>query len=569
MKKIVFSLLILGVSTVSLGQNLDWAKQFVGSGNTFCRSIALDHSGNVFTTGSFDDTLIADMDTGYYPIGSKGRGDIYLSKRSATGALLWIHSFGNYENDAGLSVAVDSIGNVFITGYFADTIDFDPGVGVSNLISQKWYSGTFICKYDPSGNFLWARQIGSGGVYYITSMSASNNGTVYLFGKFSDTVDFDPGTGVSLLYSSKRDNMFVAKYNTSGHFRWAKNLESAGGNEPSMIYLDEMENVYIAGSFSDTTDFDPGQGKYELTPHSYREDIFIEKLDSSGNFLWVSQFGGPEEAIANDVTVDKNGNVYSTGSFSGRVDFDPGPDSSFLKTDSLRNTDAFVSKLNSSGQFVWAKKIGSFPYLEVGYSLVSDNMGNIYTTGVFSGTSKLQPGYDSSYVSAGILKWEDLYLNKLDAQGNFLWTRQIGGNSSDFSSDIAIDPNNHIYLTGHFHDDLDFDMRTSGYDLFSLVAWDGFIARLEPSSIGISEIQTASSVSIYPNPFEDFFSIDLGKKYESIEVTITDISGKTILQEYHLNVSNFRIHPTLNSGVYLVSVRTNSTTNQFFKVIRK
>ncbi len=569
MKKIIFTLFILGISKVSPGQTLDWAKQLVGTGNLFSLSMAVDHLGNVFTTGSFDDTLIADMDTGYYPIGSNGRGDIYLSKRSATGALLWIHSFGNYENDAGLSVAVDSIGNVFISGYFADTIDFDPGVGVSNLISHKWYSGTFICKYDPSGNFLWARQIGSRGIYFITSMSASNNGNVYLFGKFSDTVDFDPGPGITQLYSSKRDNMFVAKYNASGHFRWAKNLESAGGNEPSIIYLDEMENVYIAGSFSDTTDFDPGQSKYELTPYSYREDIFIEKLDSSGNFLWVSQFGGPEDAIANDVTVDKNGNVFSTGSFAGKVDFDPGPDSSFLKTDSIRNTDAFVSKLNSSGQFVWAKKIGSFPYLEVGYSLVSDNMGNIYTTGVFNGTSTLQPGNDSSYVSAGILKWEDIYLNKLDAQGNFLWTRQIGGESKDYSSDIAIDPNNLIYLTGHFGDDLDFDMTTSGYHLFSLVAWDGFVAKLDPTKVGIPKTPIIPKVFPYPNPFENLITFDLGYEYESIEVSLTDANGRVILKKHYSNTSAISLYPSVSSGLYLVSIETNSSPTYFFKVIRK
>lgn len=568
MKIPILILVIFGTVTVVSAQSLDWVKQFEGTGNVFSRSMAVDNAGNIFTTGSFDDTLFVDTDTAYYPIISQGNKDIYLSKRSPTGELLWLRDFGATGNDAGLSVATDSVGNVYISGYFSDTLDFDPGVDSTHLISQKGYYGVFVGKYDPLGNLLWAKQLGDGEIYFVTSMSASKDGTVYLFGTFSDTLDLDPGPSVASLYSSKRDNMFVAKYSASGRFKWAINIESSGGNEATGIHLDEVENIFIAGSFSDTTDFDPGAGKHELVPYSYREDVFIAKLDSTGNFLWASQFGGPEDAIARDLTVDENGNVYSTGSFAGKVDFDPGPDSSFLETDSIKNTDAFISKLNSAGEFVWANRIGSYPYLEEGYSLVADGFGNIYTTGVFNRTSDLQPGSDSIYISAGILGWEDIYLNKLDPQGNYLYTKQIGGNGKDFTADITMDRYNHIYLTGHFHDQLDFDMSRSGYNLLCVDAWDGFVAKLDPSGIGITETPMGAGVFPYPNPFEDLLTIDLGHDYGKIEVTIRDAYGRLVLTQDRFNERVIRLHLNVSSGIYFVTIKPNANRPYLFKVIR-
>ena len=101
-----------------------------------------------------------------------------------------------------------------------DTVDFDPGIGVTNLVSNHWKSDIFICKYDPAGNLVWANQIGGGNVYIVTAISASLKGNIYLFGTFFDTVDFDPGPAVTQLYSSLRDNFFVAKYNTSGNLKF-------------------------------------------------------------------------------------------------------------------------------------------------------------------------------------------------------------------------------------------------------------------------------------------------------------------------------------------------------------
>ncbi len=569
MKKVSLILFLLGIIPTVSGQILDWEKQLYGSGNVFSRSLAFDKAGNIFTVGSFSDSLFVYTDTGYHSIPAQGSEDIYLMKLSPSGTLLWIHSFGAHETDEGFSIAVDAQGNVYINGHFSDTVDFDPSIGVTNLISNHWKSDIFICKYDPSGNLVWANQIGDGNVYIVTSISASHNGNIYLFGTFFDTVDFDPGPAVTQLYSSLRDNFFVAKYNTTGDLIWAQNIESAGAGDAWNVYVDKSENVYLVGSFNDTTDFDPGPAEYKLTSKNGSDDTFLEKLDSSGNFQWVSQFSGPDHVHGRDVTVDNNGNVCITGSFAGKVDFDPGPDSLFLSTDSTRNTDAFVSKLDSSGQLTWARKIGSFPYLEVGYSLVTDDNGNIYTTGYFSGTSKLHPGSDSEYVSIGVLSWEDIYLNKIDLNGNFQWTIQIGGDGKDYASDIKIDTNNNLYLSGHFQGDLIFDLVNNSNGLMSMAVWDGFVAKLNASSIGISETRKMVQALSYPNPFETSFTIDLGNKHEIVKVNITDACGRVVLKEKYFSVNHIDIHLNATPGIYYVSVFTNSNSTYVFKVIKK
>ena len=139
----------------------DWAKAISGTSYEFGFAIAVDHTGNIYSTGSFMGNADFDPGTGIYSITSASatHSDIYISKLDSLGNFIWAKTIGGINNDAGYAIAVDPIDgqDIFITGFFSDTVDLDPGPGVFNLFSSGG-AEVFISKYDSAGNFIWAKQ---------------------------------------------------------------------------------------------------------------------------------------------------------------------------------------------------------------------------------------------------------------------------------------------------------------------------------------------------------------------------------------------------------------------------
>src|SRR5262249_36288313 len=158
-------------------------------------SIAVDASGNVYTTGYFTGTADFDPDAGVFNLTAAGSFDIFVSKLSASGNFVWAKVMGGGSDDLGQSISVDASGNVCTTGYFTGTADFDPGAGVFNLTAAGYYD-IFVSKLDASGNFAWAKAIGGTGGDEGYSIAIDSSGNVYTTGAFGGTVDFDPNAGV-------------------------------------------------------------------------------------------------------------------------------------------------------------------------------------------------------------------------------------------------------------------------------------------------------------------------------------------------------------------------------------
>ncbi|MFH0865376.1 MAG: SBBP repeat-containing protein [Bacteroidota bacterium] len=169
--------------------------------------------------------------------------------------------------------------------------------------------------------------------------------------------------------------------------QWVKQIGGTYSDDRGYsLTLDASGNVYTTGFFG-TADFDPGADTFNLT--SVGGDIFISKIDSSGNFVWAEQMGGSDFDYGTSIAVDASGNVYTTGLFRGAADFDPGADT--FKLTSAGVEDIFISKLNSSGNFIWAKQIDG-TNLNYGPCIAIDTFGNVYTTGPFHDTADFDPG---------------------------------------------------------------------------------------------------------------------------------------------------------------------------------
>ncbi|MCF8297063.1 MAG: SBBP repeat-containing protein [Saprospiraceae bacterium] len=386
--------------------NLLWAKQIGGTSYDYGISIKTDASGNVYTTGSFSGTVDFDPGIGTVNLTSVGNADIFIQKLDPAGNLLWVKQMGGIYDDEGYSITTDAAGNLYTTGIFRGTVDFDPGVGTTNLISAG-LDDVFILKLDTAGNLLWVKQMGGSSTDQVYSITTDAAGNIYTTGFFSGTADFDPGIGITNLTSAGIDDIFIQKLNSAGNLLWAKQMGGTSYDFGMSITTDAAGNVYTTGSFFGTADFDPGTGITNLTSAVY-DDIFIQKLDTAGNLLWVKQMIGTGAARAMSITTDADGNIYTTGHFGGTVDFDPGTGTFNLTSAGYYGI--FIQKLDTAGNLLWAKQMsGASP--SYGRSITTDADGNIYTTGCFQGTVDFNPGAGVTNLTS--VGFYDIFIQKL------------------------------------------------------------------------------------------------------------------------------------------------------------
>ncbi len=346
-------------------------------------STVKDASGNVYTTGELNN-------------------NINISKSDSSGKVIWIKNIGGpgggYGKESGTSIALDASGNVYVAGNFVKVMDFDPGAGTFNLGSidpQAYRSNAFVLKLDASGNFVWAKQFGGDGITYGKSLTVDVSGNVYITGMFSYTADFDPGEGTFNLTVEEESDTYIVKLNAAGNFVWAKNVEHSGVSDQShSIAVDASGNVYTTGFFFQKRDFDPGKGKSYLNSVGSR-DIFISKLDAAGNFVWAKSIGGKFEDEGKSIALDKTGNVYVTGYFSSAVDFDPGKAKLVLTTLEYyspdEKKDIFIIKLDPAGNLMKAIQIGD-DFSDEGHDISVDEADNIYLEGYYKGKTDFDPG---------------------------------------------------------------------------------------------------------------------------------------------------------------------------------
>ncbi len=453
----------------------DFAKYYIYGGTSASPTTKVDS-----TTSASDTTkTITGLTNGityYYRISAVDNGGNESSKTSDVSATpldtypadTWARGLGGAGSDYGLSIAVDGSKNVYVTGYFEGTADFDPGSGTSNLTSSG-KEDIFIAKYDSSGALLWAHGIGGSADDrgYGIAVDASDN--VYLTGYFRETVDFDPGPGANNLTSAGREDIFFAKYNSSGELVWALGLGASFGDKSNSIALDASGNVYLTGSFHRTVDFDPGSGTTNLISGG-GSDIFFAKYNSDGNLVWAKGLSGRNNDHGYSIKVDASENIYLTGDFIETVDFDPGSGTTNLTSNG--HWDAFFAKYNAGGELVWVKSAGG-SWIDRGSAITVDAGGNVLATGQFDGTVDFDPGSDAGNISGE----SDIFMVKYDSGGDLVWAKGIGAGHLDEGKGITVDAGGNVYLTGYFRLTVDFDPGSETTELTSNNVYDIFFAK--------------------------------------------------------------------------------------------
>ncbi len=502
-------LFALFLSGFSRAQNLDWVHHLGDQDRCISFDLAVDSAANVYTIGTFRGTIDFDPN----PIESlilsaNGNADMYVSKHDSSGNLLWAYSFSsNLDYELGRKIATDRYGNVYICGLFIGSMDADPDTGIFNL-QDSGVVDAFIIKLDSTGALAWAKNIGSGSaVVSPFGLSVGADDYIYIAGYFTDTVDLDPGPGLDLFFRgpgsfSFTEIGFTAKFDNNGNYVWGRKFggEHSQSMRVNSVTADPFGNVLVGGQFKGTQDFDGGPDSLILVSSTFKDDLFLTKLNSQGNISWLRQFVGTADRFLSDMATDHKGNVYLTGSFNGFFDIDPGQGVDSLL--GVVNTEGYFTSLDSAGIHRW------------GGALISNNTGRasaiavdqnqyVYITGEFTQTLDADPGPSQASITArgGV----DAFIGIYDHNGRYRSVRQITSSvGNEFSRGIAVDKGGNIYSTGTFNWLCDFDPRANdSLNLTPFGVEDIFIHKMIPCTPSFSSISdTACDSLIAPSARE-------------------------------------------------------------------
>ena len=360
------------------------------------KDVAVDGSGNVYSTGRFRGTV----NFGAGNVTSAGDYDVFVTKLNSAGAHQWTTTFGSTGTDISYGVAVDGSGNVHIAGIFTGTVDF----GAGNVTSAG-VGDVFVTKLNAAGAHQWTTTFGGTSQDISYGVAVDGSGNVHITGIFNGTVNFGAGN----VTSAGGNDGFVTKLNAAGAHQWTTTFGGTSHDTSWGVAVDGSGNVHIAGRFFGTVNFGAGN---VTSAGSY--DVFVTKLDSSGAHQWTTTLGGTGNDRAYGVAVDGSGNVYTAGDFTGTVDFGAG------NVTSAGSDDVFVTKLNSSGVHQWTTTFGGTG-VDDSYSVAVDGDSNVYASGSFTGTVDFGAG---NVTSAGS---SDVFVVKLNSAGQAVVAPGGGG----------------------------------------------------------------------------------------------------------------------------------------------
>jgi PKD repeat protein len=468
MKTTILCLILL--TNTLFAQNWDWVQTIRPGGNEYCWDVTCDPAGNVIGTGRVKG--FSTFGSGAFiqnpPPKSTDETDVFVAKYRPNGDLVWAKRDGGTEADWGRALCSDLNGNIFVIGDFSDTAYFGAQqvVGVGSESNRN----IFFAKYDSTGTCLWAKAAGNAANasrgYGVCTDAAGNS---YITGHISGVSSFDGITFGVAGYNVP----FIAKFSPAGICQWVKRVSVGISGEGNDIRMDVYGNLLVAGSYRGTMIVN---GISHPSSGTSWTDVFLIKMDQSGNFIWARSATGAYQDIANSVDADSLGNIYLAGTFANDLTFGTTTINSAgwgsSATTAHAGIDAFVAKYDKNGNFKWVKTIANSYDVSLDEIIVRNNnkvlVGgfvrgphNIFGTTVVS---------DSSAIA---------YVTAIDSLGGIIWNEQnheVG--TTAVHRGIAFDHHGNVFAGGEFIGDpfISFD----SVNFQSMGAIDAHVAKLYP-----------------------------------------------------------------------------------------
>lgn len=449
--------------------NNAWLNRIGSTGGEYEPYQAIDALGNTWLTFKYNTSIDVNPGAGVSTLSSSGGYDIAVVKLDASGNFVWAGKMGGTGDEYPRGIAVDmSTNEVYITGYYYNLFDADPTGATYNLGSNNInYTTGFVSKLNNTGSLSWAFMLNSWNQFYTGECMpydiSVRNGRVILTGKHNGTIDFNPqgnayssaANGSSALSNGNYDGFVASFYTSNGTLAWEslvsttnddytnKIYTDAGGNiyfsqdaggyalrkwSASGTYLwgtsvsysatyitgDASGNIYLVGTFSGTSDFDPSASIYNITATGGVSNGFILKLNSTHNLVWAKTFANAF-SFPHKIAVGTNGKLYISGGYDGTVDFDPSATSVYnlSSTGGATVYDGYLAVLDDAGNFVSVRSFGSTGD-EVAKGLNLDANNKVILSGTFRGTVDFDFGSGTSNLSTSGITDADIFVMKLD-----------------------------------------------------------------------------------------------------------------------------------------------------------
>ena len=499
----------------------------------------------------------------------------------------WVKSFGGTESDKGISIGTDSLGNVYISGYYNTSADFDQ-ITLTNNNASGTNKENFVAKLDSNGNVLWAIPGGnqSGGCCddRALGMHVTPGGDVFITGTFWSSyylgVRGAPGTiDVPGSQRNAHDNSLLAKIDTDGNPQWVIGFggDNTSGGCSWPIYdaddhsydvkVDSDGFIYVTGFFSGyDADFDG----FTITNPEWGNDCqpmgYIGKLDSNGTWLWVDKFDGIKDQRGsrdNRLAIDQFSNIYVVGGFQDRgpnqvANFGP------FSLNSNGEWDAFIFKMDKEGNWLWAEGIGSNK-TDRANSIAIDICDDIYITGeyrnpmVFSGANASNGSDTLSHKQK-----RDVFIAKMNNQGQWKWAKRARSSATDKPYQMSVDRNKQVFLCGTSGDSLKFnDNLTVTSQIPGDTTMSAWVAQLDGSTntgdwvwaklAGSDTDDDDRTNDICPDGFGNVYAVGFFEDLADFDGNILDASSRKkdiFVWKMSMTPGNFTYNNTFDTVYY-------------------
>ncbi|MBP0904061.1 T9SS type A sorting domain-containing protein [Mariniflexile gromovii] len=551
-----FTLLFL--YTNSNAQTFNWAGTYGGQANDVVSKIHVDNEGNIYSTGFYAEDCDFDPTEGSYILQHSFDTDIFVSKINKNGELIWAKSIGGTANDAGRDISTDADGNVYITGTFVETVDFDPGAGVFQLTSLS-QTDIFILKLDKYGNFIWAKSFEGDDIEQTVGIELDYLGNIYIAGDFNSTTDFDPSASDFHMTPKNNSEGFLVKLSRNGDFIWAK--QYGGPGIVTAMKVLSNGDTYISGLFDENADFNPNENEdfFLNVPKNYH-GMYLLRLDSNGNFIKANTIATTDfQCFTMGLDFDSQGAIIMTGYFSGKIQFEV-PNNTVTSSILRMYYNSFVVKVNPNGQNEWAKilssDLGFNTAMAIGINAEDEALIYGYYAGTFSSDQVTLSKFPSDNNTEN-------YLLKVSNDGITKTGLKFGGAMLIYGCAIYIDKEEHIYLSSGFQNTVDLNplfKQTLQKTAIDMV--DSYIIKLNDDILSVPDFSKHNTWSFYPNPTHDKIMIVskttlIEKKYH-----VFDMAGKSVILGV-LDASQSIDVSQLAAGMYHIKIE-----NTVYKLIK-
>jgi hypothetical protein len=541
---------------------LIWSTYYGGTEGDEIKSITSDTDGNIYVSGN---SLSTDLPTNSnsFQQNNAGSSDIFISKFNATGEHVWSTYFGgsNYEINSKIAFTHDN--KIVVCGY-SNSSDFPTTSGVFQEANAGGYD-VCIFKLDTNGALIWSTLFGgNGGELGIDLVIDTNNNI--LVGGQSNSANFPSTPGALQAIPNGGNDAFIAKFDSNGQRIWATCYGGIGTEDIHAIACDKNNNIIFSG-MSNSNDLAISPTAPQTNNNGFF-DIYIVKLNSNGQFVWASYFGGTNYDDIYGIGCDSLNHIYFSGRTSS-IDFPVTPNA--FQEQKNNGTDACFFKFSANGDLLWSTYFGGSQD-DYGERIIMDKQNHfiaIVNTQSDSLYTTSNPPYQNN--NAG---YSDLFLLKFNAYGEPVWSSYFGGSNNEYGYDLCLLNNGGLAFAGSTSS-LDLPLSSNPFQSINAGFGDGFIAHLTANYYIEDTLNTnniinsktnVKTLNIFPNPIQDKININFPKPIKTANIKIADIYGKICYEEKtELNQSSHTlILPHIATGVYQIVIATDTDSELYY-----